>query len=93
MTDTRPRTKTCALLSCGAEFTKRPNTSWAEFEKRQYCSQEHSTQGRARTAHNAVLASARRIPALPTSLRYVDGVWRPSAPGWPDVPNTRRCAP
>jgi hypothetical protein len=22
----------------------------------------------------------------PSRMRYVNGVWRPNAPGWPDVP-------
>jgi hypothetical protein len=27
-----------------------------------------------------------KVDPPPSRMRYVNGVWRPNAPGWPDVP-------
>jgi hypothetical protein len=77
-------TKMCELPGCEEFFTRPSWVGRPEFAKRKYHNRtcaERSKQGRPRTGTSVI------VPAAFYQPRYnAEGVWRPNAPGWPDVP-------
>lgn len=103
MTTTQPGAlvKTCQYEPCGKTFSHRTGGAHPEsvkqFTARRFCSLSCASRSRTRkSGSGAVPVRSLTAPKgkaaadpPPTRLREVNGVWRPSAPGWPDVPGAR----